>query len=447
MRLSGLLLGSPMNRLKRMGHGISSVCTAWVNCAKKRSRLVKTESLRITISPKLPNQARLTVVFFACGAMAPNVARSSDRFLVFAIGGDMTIRTTDWLARTFRCLFDDSNRRSGGRRLRFAPQCREALESRDLLSDASGVWSFVSAPALHPMKVNVLNLQPGASLSSIFVSPYDQSSNPSLLVGQTGPLIMDSSGNPIWFHSVSSDNSQQVVDFQTQTLFGKPVLIWWQGTFVGPEPGKNLPLGTSLTGTFVIYNQHYQKIMSVRAPSGEGLDLHELQITPQGDAYFIITKTVKANLTSYGGLAKGEYNDNIIEEENLRTGKVIFTWNMAKHVPLSDSFTHAPTTPGEPWDAYHVNSIDVSPDGSQILISAPTLGEFMTSVTRQGRFSGRWGASRTSSISRPTWSLAHTARHSNTSTMRNSCLEGSASSTTAAWVRRLTAVRMAPRAA
>ena len=49
---------------------------------------------------------------------------------------------------------------------------------------------------------------------------------------------------------------------------------------------------------------------------------------------------------------------------------MIFTWNMATHVPLSDSFVPAPTTPGQPWDVYHVNSIDVSPDGSQILISA-----------------------------------------------------------------------------
>ena len=42
---------------------------------------------------------------------------------------------------------------------------------------------------------------------------------------------------------------------------------------------------------------------------------------------------------------------------------------MAAHVPLGDSLVPAPTTPGSPWDAYHVNSIDVSPDGSQILLS------------------------------------------------------------------------------
>ncbi len=192
-----------------------------------------------------------------------------------------------------------------------------------------------------------------------------------------------------------------MVDFHTQTLYGKPVLIWWQGTIAGTVP-SNLPPGTPLTGDFVIYNQHYQKIMTVQAPNGAGLDLHELLVTSQGDAYFITTKTVKANLTPYGGPANGAYVDPVIQEENLRTGKLIFTWDMAAHVPLSDSVVPAPTTPGQPWDVYHLNSIDVSPDGSQLLVSGATRGGSMTSVTRRARFSGSSGASRTSSVCRPT---------------------------------------------
>ena len=245
----------------------------------------------------------------------------------------------------------------------------EALETRSLLSNASGVWSFVSMPRLHPMKVNVLTLRPGASLNPIFVAPYGLSSGPGQAVGQNGPLIMDASGNPIWFQPVSRNNSMQVFDFRTQTLFGKPVLIWWQGRVAGITPSK-LPPGTSLGGHFVIYNQHYQPIMSVQPPNGASTDLHELSITPQGDAYFITTRSVRADLTLYGGPRNGAYEDPVIEEINLRTGKPIFSWNMAAHVPLSDSMVPAPTTPGQPWDAYHLNSIDVSADGSQLLLSA-----------------------------------------------------------------------------
>ena len=82
-------------------------------------------------------------------------------------------------------------------------------------------------------------------------------------MGETGPLIMDASGNPIWFDPVSSNNRPQVVDFHTQTLFGKPVLIWWQGTIAGTVPSKLAPWHVAV-GHFVIYNQHYQKIMTVR---------------------------------------------------------------------------------------------------------------------------------------------------------------------------------------
>ncbi len=281
----------------------------------------------------------------------------------------MTSCAAAWLSRQFQCLFHASNRGSLVRGLRWTPQCLEALESRNLLSNASGVWSFVSAPQLHPMKVNVLTLNPGASLNSIFVAPYAQSANSSELVGQTGPLIMDASGNPIWFSPVSSNNSPQVIDFHTQTLFGKPVLIWWQGTIAGTVP-SNLPPGTPLSGEFVVYNQHYQKIMTIRAPNGVGVDLHELLLTTQGDAYFITPQVVKANLTPYGGPANGQYIDPVIQEENVLTGKVIFTWNMAAHVPLSDSMVPAPATAGQTWDPYHLNSIDLSPNGSQLLISA-----------------------------------------------------------------------------
>ncbi len=56
----------------------------------------------------------------------------------------MTSCAANWLTRTFRCLFDDSNRVSRVRELRFRRPGLESLEERDLLSDASGVWSFVT---------------------------------------------------------------------------------------------------------------------------------------------------------------------------------------------------------------------------------------------------------------------------------------------------------------
>ncbi len=275
----------------------------------------------------------------------------------------------NWVIRTFRffCAHSKRGSRARTRRPGGAPARLEALEGRELLS---GVWNFASAPGQQPMQANVLTLRPGASLNPIFVSPYDQSSNPGLLVGQTGPLIMDASGNPIWFHPLSNHNKYQAIDFQAQTLYGKPVLTWWQGTISGIQP-SNLPPGSALPGGhFVVYNQHYRQIASVQAPKGFAVDEHELLLTPAGDAYIIATKPVRANLTPYGGLSSGVFQDPFVLEISLRTGRVIYSWNMAAHVPLSDTYSPVPTAPNHPWDVYHANSIALSPDGSQLLVSA-----------------------------------------------------------------------------
>jgi hypothetical protein len=120
---------------------------------------------------------------------------------------------------------------------------------------------------------------------------------------------------------------------------------------------------------YVVYNDHYQKIMTVKARNGFTADLHEFLITPQGDALFIATKVVKANLTPYGGVKNGALVDPEVQEINLRTGKLVFTWNMDKHVPFSDSIVPAPTSANQVWDTYHLNSIDEGPNG-ELLLSA-----------------------------------------------------------------------------
>jgi hypothetical protein len=64
------------------------------------------------------------------------------------------------------------------------------------ITQSPQVWSFVSEPKLHPMKVMVNTYQPGTSSGFIFVAPYTYSDNP--LYGQPGSLILDNIGNPFW---------------------------------------------------------------------------------------------------------------------------------------------------------------------------------------------------------------------------------------------------------
>ncbi len=219
----------------------------------------------------------------------------------------MTLNAASWLTYPFRFLFCRPPRGQDVHGPRRTSPRVDRLESRQLLSSSADVWSFVTAPRLHPMKVSAQIQMPGTAPGLIFVGPYALSQSASDLVGQTGPLVMDNSGNPVWFLPVSSTNKKQVTDFRVQSYLGQPVLTWWQGTLAGTVP-SDLPNGTALPGArFYIYNEHYRKIMTVKARNGFTADVHEFLITPQGAALFLATKVEKANLTPYGGVKHGAF--------------------------------------------------------------------------------------------------------------------------------------------
>ena len=59
------------------------------------------------------------------------------------------------------------------------------------------VWSFVSEPHLHPMKIAVNTFKPGTSSGFIFLAPYGFSDD--AMYGQPGALILDNEGTPFGF--------------------------------------------------------------------------------------------------------------------------------------------------------------------------------------------------------------------------------------------------------
>ncbi len=304
----------------------------------------------------------------------------------------MTFATATWLTEPFRSVFGRPSRRPRVIRPRRVVALRlDTLESRRLLSGSTDVWNFVTAPRLHPMKVSVQVREPGTAPGLVFVGPYAVSPDPSDLVGQTGPLIMDNAGNPVWFHPVSSTNQAQATDFRVQHYRGKPVLTWWQGTLAGTVP-SSLPAGTALPGArYYVYNQHYQKIRTISARHGFTADVHEFLITPRGEALFLATKVVKADLTPYGGVEDGSYVDFEVQKIHLGTGKLVYAWNVSDHIPLSASIVPAPTTANEVWDAYHLNSIAEAPDGSLLISGRNTWSVYeVDNPARRGGGEVRW---------------------------------------------------------
>lgn len=224
-------------------------------------------------------------------------------------------------------------------------------------------WSFISAPALHPTRLHVSVNQPGTAPGDIFLAPFAGSQLP--IVGQAGALIADRKGDPVWFHPAPT--GQEIADFQTQTYRGQPVLTWWQGTIAVPPKYTNLPAGAPEPGArFYVYDQHYHRIATITARNGFTADLHEILITPRGTALFTAAKEVPMDLSAYGGPVNGEIEDSAIQEVSLKTGRLVFQWDMLAHVPLQDSEVAAPAT--GVWDPYHMNSLDENAQG-QILVS------------------------------------------------------------------------------
>ena len=157
-------------------------------------------------------------------------------------------------------------------------------------------------------------LNPGASLNPIFVAPYDSIAQPQRTGWRHRPADHGRLRESDLVSSrLPATTASKCSTSRLTTLFGKPVLIWWQGTIAGI--GRATPLGTPLSGDFVIYNQHYQEDHDDPRTGRSRMDVHEFLITPQSDAYFIATRAVKANLTAYGGPAKGQYVDPIIQKK------------------------------------------------------------------------------------------------------------------------------------
>lgn len=240
----------------------------------------------------------------------------------------------------------------------------------DPIINSPQVWSFVSEPDLHPMKITVNTFQPGTSSGFVFLAPYGFSSDATY--GQSGSLMVDSTGNPIWFRPLPSPNLMNT-DFRVQTFHGKPVLTFWQGTLATPPAYTNAPGGSSEPGScYYILDNTYAIIKTISAQKGFISDIHEFLLTPRNTALFLSTKTVPMDLTPYGGPKHGFIQDFAIQEIDLHTNELLFFWDALEHIPLTDSYQSASsaTSSDNIWDVYHLNSIGLTDDVDDIIVSS-----------------------------------------------------------------------------
>ena len=233
----------------------------------------------------------------------------------------------------------------------------------------NGAYSFVSAPGLHPPKLALESAAPGAKPlpgDIMVASFYDLTQTP--MVGQSGPLILDGHLQPVWFEPVPTNVLAS--NLQAQVYAGKPVLSWWQGDITAT--------GQINSGEYVIVNQHYQKIATLKGQDGWIPTLHTLLIRGD-DAWVTANRNVPADLARYGGVNDGTLVQSAVQKYNLKTGKLLYSWNASDHIPLSDSYTQPPPN-GFPWDAYHVNSVSLNGDGTFIVSMRSTWAAYQVNI-------------------------------------------------------------------
>jgi EmrB/QacA subfamily drug resistance transporter len=232
-----------------------------------------------------------------------------------------------------------------------------------------GTYSFVTAPSLHPPEIRKTTDARAAQLASgyIFTANFYNLNEPPI-VGQSGPLILDRDLQPVWFQPVPE--KLVAANLSLQQYEGKPALAWWQG--------KVTNTGATESGEDVVVDQHYQVLARLRAEDGWVLTLHEFLI--DGDrAWVTANKNIPMNLSKYGGAYNGALIDSAVQEYDLKTGRLLRNWDALDHIPLSESQASLPTN-GFPWDAYHVNSIDLGPGGTFLVSMRDTWATYLVDI-------------------------------------------------------------------
>lgn len=175
--------------------------------------------------------------------------------------------------------------------------------------------------------------------------------------GHYGPLIFTPQGRLVWFDQLADGRTAE--NLSVQSYEGQPHLTLWQG--------KVLSLGWG-EGEDVIMDSHYRVVARVLGGNGLHADLHDFQIAPHGVSYSTAFNTIRCDLSSVGGVPGGAIVDTAVQAIDIHTGLVRWEWHSLDHVAAQESETEAPKE-ARPWDWFHLNSIDVEPDGN-VLISA-----------------------------------------------------------------------------
>jgi hypothetical protein len=241
-----------------------------------------------------------------------------------------------------------------------------------LAATAPGASADAPTPALPATTTPIAPLTAAVGTAAqgrgdLFLTPTDASG-----AYAQGAEIATPAGQPLWFHQAPAGDVD--ADLRPQTLDGRRVLTFWEGTNFG---------GLS-DGTDYIYDDHYRQIAAVHAGDGLTTDGHEFLLSPWGTAFVLSYDTTTADLTSLGGAADQEVIEAVVQEIDIHTGRVLWSWNASDHVPYSDSEQPLPASASTPWDWFHVNAVKLDGRGSVLIDARDTWTTYKVSLRSGG---------------------------------------------------------------
>jgi len=228
---------------------------------------------------------------------------------------------------------------------------------------------FYSRPDLRPPVVDVVHPADATAPGFLLVAP---SAGP----GQRGALLLDDRGEPVWFRPTTP---QTAMNLRVARYKGEPVLTWWEGK---SEKGTGV-------GECVVVNAAYEEIARFKASNGLPIDLHEFIITPHDTALVTSNEIRTMDLTSVGGKRRRPVMGGVVLELEIPTGRVLWEWHSLDHVELAESHQKI----GPRFDYFHINAIDIAPDGNLIVSARNTWAVYKVD-RRTGRVIWRLGGRR-----------------------------------------------------
>ncbi|KAL5366229.1 ASST-domain-containing protein [Aspergillus floccosus] len=240
---------------------------------------------------------------------------------------------------------------------RFLASASALLLSLQAVADTFPFKTFTTGPWVPPA-IEVTKsgeTDPGY----IFVGPRGNQPN------GTAALIYDENGDLIY-----QGPTEVTANFKVQKLFNEDVITFWAGNM--------MDLGFGY-GTVHILDNTYREIYTVtlqdnfvspdNVPRDSYIDLHESHVTDRNTLLVTAYNVTQQDLTPIGGKVDDFMLDGMFFEIDIATNEIIYSWSALDHldaIPITKSkqgLGEEQGTQDKPWDAYHINSVELMDDG------------------------------------------------------------------------------------